>query len=56
MLELKSKHLFPFVDCKFNCHRKGCAEKAPKNCQGEVAMLDTGELKIYTFKCLQGYS
>ena len=32
-----------FTDCKFNCHRKGCAEKAPKNCRGEVALIDTGE-------------
>lgn len=31
-------------DCKFNCHRKGCAEKAPKNCRGEVAMVETGSL------------
>jgi len=30
-------------DCKFNCHRK-CAEKAPKNCRGEVALLETGSL------------
>lgn len=31
-------------DCKFNCHRKICAEKAPKNCRGEVAMLETCSL------------
>lgn len=31
-------------DCKFNCHRKGCAEKAPKNCRGEVALMDAGSL------------
>ncbi|CAH3137198.1 unnamed protein product [Porites lobata] len=30
-------------DCKFNCHRR-CAEKAPKNCRGEVAMIDTASL------------
>lgn len=31
-------------DCKFNCHRKVCAEKAPKNCLGEVSFLETGSL------------
>ncbi|EDO41241.1 predicted protein, partial [Nematostella vectensis] len=31
---------FQCKDCKFNCHRK-CAEKAPKNCLGDVLMFET---------------
>ncbi|XP_031555921.1 serine/threonine-protein kinase D3-like [Actinia tenebrosa] len=32
---------FQCKDCKFNCHRK-CAEKAPKNCLGDILMFETG--------------